>query len=56
MTAIYEFTAYLRIPAESEAEARRLAREFADVVSQGDVSLALDDSDPSVEVEEDPEP
>jgi hypothetical protein len=50
MTAIYEFTCFLRIPAESAEDADSQAHELADAVSHGEATLALDDSEPTVEV------
>lgn len=49
MTAIYEFTCFLRIPAEGAKEARDRARALADAVSHGEATLALDDSEPSID-------
>lgn len=49
MTAIYEFTCFLRIPAEGAEEARERARALADAVSHGEATLALDDSEPSID-------
>jgi hypothetical protein len=46
MTAIYEFKTYLRVPADSEREAREIAEDVADTVSHGDTTLALDKSEP----------
>ncbi|MGN6258316.1 MAG: hypothetical protein ACTHN3_11295 [Solirubrobacterales bacterium] len=49
MTAIYEFTCFLRVPAESTEEADHRAHALADAVSHGEATLALDDSEPTVE-------
>ncbi len=51
MIAIYEFTAFLRFAAENVTEARMRARDLVDAVPRGDATLALDGSEPSVEVE-----
>jgi hypothetical protein len=53
MTAIYEFTCFLRIPAEGAEEARDRARALADAVSHGEATLALDDSEPSIDESDD---
>lgn len=53
MTAIYEFTCFLRIPAEGVVEARDRARALADAVCHGEATLALDDSEPSIDEPED---
>ena len=53
MTAIYEFTCFLRIPAERAEEARERARALADAVSHGEATLALDDSEPSIDESDD---
>lgn len=49
MTAIYEFTCFLRVAAESAEDADSQACELADAVSHGEATLALDDSEPTVE-------
>jgi hypothetical protein len=49
VTAIYEFTCFLRIPAEGAEEARERARALADAVCHGEATLALDDSEPSID-------
>lgn len=52
MTAIYEFSAYLRVPAASEAEAINLAADIAATVSRGETTLGIDESPPVVEDDE----
>lgn len=49
MTAIYEFTCFLRILAEGAEDADHRAHALADAVSHGEATLALDDSEPTVE-------
>jgi hypothetical protein len=56
MTAIYEFTCFLRVPADGAEEARDRARALADAVSHGEATLALDDSEPSIDESEDEAP
>jgi hypothetical protein len=49
MTEIYEFTCFLRVPAEGSEEAHERAQALADAVAHGEATLALDDSEPTVE-------
>jgi hypothetical protein len=49
MTEIYEFTCFLRVPAEGGEEAHEGAQALADAVIHGEATLALDDSEPTVE-------
>lgn len=51
MTPIYEFSAYLRLHANDEEEARQIADGFAAAISRGEGTLALDESSPTVEDE-----
>jgi hypothetical protein len=55
MTPVYEFSAYLRLHANGEEEARRIAESFAAAISCGQATLALDDSSPTVEYDEEEE-
>jgi hypothetical protein len=52
MTPVYEFSAYLRLHANGEEEARRIAESFAAAISCGQATLALDESSPTVDEEE----
>jgi hypothetical protein len=49
VSPIYEFSAFLRVLANSEGQARLEAEIIADHVSKGEATLGIEDSEPVVE-------
>jgi len=52
---VYEFNCFLRVPASGDDEARERAQALTDAVSHGEATLSLDDSEPFIEDEDEPE-
>lgn len=48
---VYEFKSWLRVGAKSPEEARKIAEEYADGVTNGpeDVQLSIEDNEPTFE-------